>query len=229
MLKAVAVAAVIIVLWLIPGQFPDWVTHGHPDSIVEEEGLLEQFQWPLLALGCILMVFACRRCEPAYRAFYSSVLLVYSLLCWREIDFDKVFLGERWYEVQGYIGADDIPIMNQVILGLIFLGVLVLLVQVARKTKAILGWYKAHRWFKSHVVLGLGGLCFVAATLFDRSSTIKKNLNIDLNVEMKFYWEESLELVGMLLFAMGAIELLQLSRPKDDSAPASESHSAPTT
>ena len=206
------VAIILIVASLTLPVTQGGIPSDHPRSYVRSEGLIECFQWPCLALAAIILLIGLRTAPAEDRPFLRIVLFVYTLLYWREMDFDKVCLGERWYEFSGYIGAPDVTPLNQLFLLLIAVCVIITGLILLRRRREIIGWWKRHHWLPSHSILAAGLFAYFLSALFDRSSTIKKNLGLDFGIECKAYVEENLELIAAILLLFGAMSLLRAGR-----------------
>ena len=212
-IMAAVVVAAICIFAVLPFVAREATIYGSDSCIVREEGLVEQMQWPMLAGACALMVVAFRREPRESRGFYYTSGLLYLLVCIREIDFDKFFLGDRWYDISSYIVDPEISAHAKVTLSFVFVSVAVgLLVAIMRRgqTRA---WIRAHEWRIAALLFLLGGAAYFVASMLDREGTLRRHLGLDLTSDYRIYAEESLEFIGGLLLLLTAVELfLQTGR-----------------
>ena len=214
-LSAAAIILTAVLCVALPMVSPQSIEYATSTSIINEDGLFEQTQWPWLAGGVIILALTTWRTKTRQRWATAFYLFIYVLLCWREIDFDKHILGDRWYDIGSYVVDAEIPVSNRIVLSLLFLVATLNLYAILRRFGALKEFYRTRLWLHSHVLLGVVVLFFGLATLLDRSSSIQNSFGISLDFTLKFYIEECLELLGCVAAFFAALAIARCG-VKDD-------------
>lgn len=212
----VVLALLACILVAVPLLSPDIVAAGDcPHSFLEDDGPMEQFQWPLLAASVAIAFVALRRSRRMDRDYMRAVLLIYFLLFMREVDFDKYFLGDRWYDMTSYARDPDISVLNRFLLGTIFVVVFTLVYRLWARRKEITDWYSRNEWRPSHIPFTAGAFILAASVVVDRFHEAMARLGLHMTLSGRIYLEESLEFLGEALL-LWAILILANRRPRRD-------------
>lgn len=203
---AAGFAGVCAVLVLLPVLWPDAVTQGHASSIIEEEGLFEQFQWPWYLAAATLLFVAASRSRRDLRSCLRAAGVAACMLWIREFELDRDALGQRWYNPHHYLKDDTLPLLNRGVLFSFFLatisaGVHFLII----RRHSIFTWFRVRPWRKPVALVVCAFLCFALGLAMDKYRTIRKHLGIDLSNFYRTYAEEALELVGAMLVFLAAL------------------------
>ncbi len=191
----------------------DWITKGHPDYILHEDSLFEQFQWPWYFAAAAVMLWAARRTDVALRPYLWATSFVAVILGQREGDWDLMLFGQRWYNLARYLSpAEPVPMFGRVALSVIFLIVVGCVAWWVIRHRQVLGlWYARPGWRPSHLLFGAAvALCCVSIA-FDKWRTIHKHTGVDLRFGNRVYMEEVAELCAAILIFIAAVEISRLA------------------
>lgn len=202
-----------------------WVSNkSNPDSILGEEGLFEQFQWPWYFFGMALLFVVAKRTaddEPVrgevdasapvgVRRFLFAVGVVFFLLGWREVDLDTVLLGERWYNAPGKVLEEELSWAVRITLLAIFVVFIAVIWSVFVRCRGAVGrWLRAHRWGRAAAMGVVGCTLLAIGLLVDKVRTVREELGIDVRLSHPAYVEEVAELLGAIVMFLFAVALVR--------------------
>lgn len=209
----IIIIIVAVTLLAIAIIFPDATDKRHPGSLVypviaDEEGVLEQFQWPWYFAAIVVFVYLQRTAQRPFRPFFLLLCVWYAILGFRELDADKFILQEHWYNITRYLGNSEIPIAYQAILLSILVAIVSFHIWFFRKhVTAVIGWHKMRNWKYSHALIATLFVTIILTLPLDKYRTIRKHTGINLAFKSRVYVEESLELLTAICLFFASLEM----------------------
>lgn len=209
--------AAIGICTLIPLLAPAWIDRTRPGTILSEDGLFEQFQWPWYFAGAAILLWGRSRARPGWRGYLALTAFAVILLGQREADADRIFLGQRWYNPGRFLSSkEDVPTYGRIALS-ILLPVIVICgtILVIKGRQSVRDWYAHAKWKLSHLLVALSFACLAFAVACDKHRTVAKHLHVNLRLRNGVYIEETFELLGAILLFIACIEMASAATAAD--------------